>query len=123
MLSLSCIQPPLWERYQQQLKEWEHNVAHGNYAFSVGNQEKVPPEKPPMFAFCLKPRGLEVPNKGSKQRSHRKLPVSGHHHASSADQDGLVFGSVQFFPITIVMMFIIPFVLFSERHVHSSLLS
>lgn len=65
-----------------------------------------------MFAFCLKPRGLEVPNKGSKQRSHRKLPVSGHHHASSVDQDGFVFGNVQFLPITIIMMFILPFVFF-----------
>ncbi|XP_057799460.1 uncharacterized protein LOC131015202 [Salvia miltiorrhiza] len=86
------LQPPLWERYQQQLKEWEHKVSPGLYAFSAGNQGKVPPEKPPMFAFCLRPRGLEVPNKGSKQRSHRRLPVSGHHHASLADHDGLVFG-------------------------------
>ncbi|KAL8521970.1 hypothetical protein ACS0TY_012209 [Phlomoides rotata] len=85
------LQPPLWERYQQQVKEWERN--HGNYASAVGSKEKVlPSEKPPMFAFCLKPRGLEVPNKGSKQRSHRKFPVSGHHHASSVDQDGFVFG-------------------------------
>lgn len=61
-----------------------------------------------MFAFCLRPRGLEVPNKGSKQRSHRRLQVSGHHHASLADQDGLVFGSIQFFPSSIIMMFILP---------------
>ncbi|XP_042031943.1 uncharacterized protein LOC121778624 [Salvia splendens] len=86
------LQPPLWKRYQQQLKEWEHKISPGLYAFSAGNQGKVPPEKPPMFAFCLRPRGLEVPNKGSKQRSHRRLPVSGHHHASMADQDGLIFG-------------------------------
>ncbi|KAH6757606.1 hypothetical protein C2S51_038754 [Perilla frutescens var. frutescens] len=86
------LQPPLWERYQQQLKDWEHNVGHGLYSFSVGSQGKVPPEKPSMFAFCLRPRGLEVPNKGSKQRSHRRHPVSGHHHASLADQDCLVFG-------------------------------
>lgn len=86
------LQPPLWERYQQQLKDWEHNVAPGLYTFTVGSQGKVPPEKPPMFAFCLRPRGLEVPNKGSKQRSHRRLQVSGNHHASLADQDGLVFG-------------------------------
>ncbi|KAL0323876.1 UNVERIFIED_CONTAM: hypothetical protein Scaly_2354700 [Sesamum calycinum] len=72
------LQPPLWERYQQRLKEWERTAARGNCAFSVGSQDKVtPPEKPPMFAFCLKPRGLDVPNKGSKQRSHRKFSVSG----------------------------------------------
>ncbi|KAL1552451.1 hypothetical protein AAHA92_13246 [Salvia divinorum] len=86
------LQPPLWERYQQQLKDWEHKVSPGLYAFSAGSQGKVPPEKPPMFAFCLRPRGLEVPNKGSKQRSHRRLPVSGHHHASLADQDGFIYG-------------------------------
>lgn len=39
-----------------------------------------------MFAFCLKPRGLEVPNKGSKHRSQKKI------HANLAligDQDGV----------------------------------
>lgn len=110
MLSLFRIQPPLWERYQQQLKDWEHN-SHGLYAFSAGSQGKVPPEKPPMFAFCLRPRGLEVPNKGSKQRSHRRLPVSGHHHASLVDHDGLVFGSIHNFSLATVMRFIIPLLL------------
>ncbi|KAL0330296.1 UNVERIFIED_CONTAM: hypothetical protein Sradi_5016300 [Sesamum radiatum] len=88
------LQPPLWERYQQRLKEWERTAARGNCAFSVGSQDKVtPPEKPPMFAFCLKPRGLDVPNKGSKQRSHRKFSVSGPHQSSTGDQDSLlVFG-------------------------------
>ncbi|KAI3454057.1 hypothetical protein Pfo_010720 [Paulownia fortunei] len=88
------LQPPLWERYQQQLKEWEHTVSRGNSSVSVGIQKKVPtPEKPPMFAFCLKPRGLDVPNKSSKQRSHRKFPVSAHLHAASRDRDSpLVFG-------------------------------
>ena len=45
-------------------------------------------DKPPMHAFCLKPRGLEVPNKGSKQRSHRKLSVVGQNNAFSGDHDG-----------------------------------
>lgn len=103
---ISCNQPPLWERYQRQLKEWEHDVTRRNCAFSLGSQEKVPrPEKPPVFAFCFRPRGLDVPNKGSKQRSHRKFPVSGHHHASSADPDSLVFGSSQFFPTRIGVIF------------------
>ncbi|KAL0407776.1 UNVERIFIED_CONTAM: hypothetical protein Sradi_1712000 [Sesamum radiatum] len=83
-------QPPLWERYQQQLKEWEHSVARGNSGISIRTQEKAAtPEKPPMFAFCLKPRGLDIPNKGSKQRSHRKFLVSGH-HATSGDHDSLL---------------------------------
>ncbi|KAK4573795.1 hypothetical protein RGQ29_031657 [Quercus rubra] len=41
-----------------------------------------------MFAFCLKPRGLEVPNKGSKQRSRRKFSVSRQSNAILGDQDG-----------------------------------
>ncbi|KAK9992905.1 hypothetical protein SO802_022608 [Lithocarpus litseifolius] len=41
-----------------------------------------------MFAFCLKPRGLEVPNKGSKQRSRRKFSVSGQSNSILGDQDG-----------------------------------
>ncbi|CAI9784828.1 unnamed protein product [Fraxinus pennsylvanica] len=84
------LQPPLWERYEQQLKEWEHAVARGNTALSAGFQENLCTlEKPPMFAFCLKPRGLDVPNKGSKQRSHRKFPASGYNHTVSGDQYGL----------------------------------
>ena len=55
-----------------------------------GCQEKAAPiEKLPMFAFCLKPRGLEVPNNGSKQMSHRKFSVSRQSNAILGDQDGL----------------------------------
>ncbi|PSR91804.1 Histone-lysine N-methyltransferase [Actinidia chinensis var. chinensis] len=83
------LQPPLWERYEQQLKEWEHAMAKVKPALSDGFREKASSmEKPPLFAFCLKPRGLEVPHKGSKQRSHRKFPVSGHSHTVQGDQDG-----------------------------------
>lgn len=119
LLSRFCIQPPLWERYQQQLKEWEQNASHGLYAYSVGNQGKVPPEKPPMFAFCLRPRGLEVPNKGSKQRSHRRLPVSGHHHASLADHDSLVFGKIHHFSgshMDYFFSFVITYIFFFFLH-------
>lgn len=60
-----------------------------NATIPNGCQERAAPiEKPPMFAFCLKPRGLEVPNKGSKQRSQRKLSVTGHNNASFVEQDG-----------------------------------
>ncbi|CAN4076578.1 unnamed protein product [Withania somnifera] len=84
------LQPPLWERYQQQLKEWEQAMSNANLGFASICQEKAASmEKPPLSAFCLKPRGLEVPNKGSKQRSQRKIPVSGHNHVVSRDQDGL----------------------------------
>lgn len=83
------LQPPLWEMYQQQLKEWEQAMIKNNTVSSHGWQEKVASiEKPAMFAFCLKPRGLEVLNKGSKQRSHRKFPVAGQSNANLGDQDG-----------------------------------
>ncbi|KAL2525510.1 Enhancer of polycomb-like transcription factor protein [Abeliophyllum distichum] len=85
------LQPPLWESYQKELKEWELAVARGHNAVLVGNPEKAsPPEKPPMFAFCLKPRGLDVPKKCSKQRSKRKFSISGYNRAvSSGNLDGL----------------------------------
>lgn len=84
------LQPPLWESYQQQVKEWEQAVARTNNALSSGCHDRAPPlEKPPMFAFCLKPRGLEMPNKGTKHRSHRRYPVSGHGYTPVGDHDGL----------------------------------
>ncbi|KAK0572549.1 hypothetical protein LWI29_033330 [Acer saccharum] len=83
------LQPPLWERYQQQVREWEIAMSKINTTFPNGYQEKVAPvEKPAMSAFCLKPRGLEVPNKGSKQRSHRRISVSGQSHIGMGDHDG-----------------------------------
>ena len=67
-----------------------------------GFQEKAAPiEKPPMFAFCLKPRGLEVPNKGSKQRSHRKFSVSGQNNAILGDQDGFHSFGIFFYTSTL----------------------
>ncbi|XP_050215134.1 uncharacterized protein LOC126666180 [Mercurialis annua] len=83
------LQPPLWERYQQQVREWELKMTKCNTAISHGCRDKVASiEKPPMYAFCLKPRGLEVPNKGSKHRSHRKISVPGQRNTLSADHDG-----------------------------------
>lgn len=61
-------------------------MAKGNSITSSGSKRKAPPvEKPIMFAFCLKPRGLDVPNKGPKHRSQKKYRVSG--HAVVRDQD------------------------------------
>ncbi|XP_071723498.1 uncharacterized protein [Rutidosis leptorrhynchoides] len=76
------LQPPSWERYQQQVKEWEVAMSKTPIGFQAASLEK-----PPMSAFCLKPRGLEVPNKGSKQRSHRKSSFSGKSYAV-LDHDG-----------------------------------
>ncbi|KAI4337383.1 hypothetical protein L6164_015807 [Bauhinia variegata] len=89
MALIRHLQPPLWERYQQQVREWEVTVTKNNTSIPNGCLDKVAtPEKPPMFAFCLKPRGLEVPNRGSKQRSQKKLSVSGQTHSFLGDQDG-----------------------------------
>ncbi|KAI4380926.1 hypothetical protein MLD38_007059 [Melastoma candidum] len=71
------LQPPSWERYQQQVKDWESTGNKMSYSLSSEYQKVSAAEKPPMFAFCMKPRGLEVPNKGSKQRSRRKFSVAG----------------------------------------------
>ncbi|KAK8604803.1 hypothetical protein V6N13_082275 [Hibiscus sabdariffa] len=91
------LQPPLWERYQQQVREWEQ-------AMSKGNSKSI--DKPPMFAFCMKPRGLELPNKGSKHRSQRKISVSGqsqhalgYHegcHSFGRRSNGFLFGDDKF---------------------------
>ncbi|KAL8113596.1 uncharacterized protein LOC141667595 [Apium graveolens] len=80
------LQPPTWERYQQKVQEWNQIMSKSNTITSCGGKRKAPPvEKPIMFAFCLKPRGLEVPNKVSKHRSQRKYRISG--HAVVGDQD------------------------------------
>lgn len=81
------LQPPLWEMYQQQLREWELALNKGNSAASDGCQKASAPERPPMFAFCMKPRGLEVPNKGSKQRSQKRYSVTGQSNGFHGDQD------------------------------------
>ncbi|KAL9233916.1 hypothetical protein vseg_008849 [Gypsophila vaccaria] len=67
------LQPPLWEKYQQQVKECEQAALSAPSNGCSENSAAV--EKPAMFAFCLKPRGLEVPNRGSKHRPQKKLPV------------------------------------------------
>ncbi|MFS8034922.1 putative [histone H3]-lysine(4) N-trimethyltransferase [Helianthus anomalus] len=75
------LQPPLWERYQQICREWEKLKPKSTTGPGSGSQEKASAaagDKPPMFAFCLKPRGLEVLNKGSKHRPHKKISLSGH---------------------------------------------
>lgn len=89
MALIRQLQPPLWERYQQQVKQWEQLTGKPITAPSSGSQETAPSaEKPPMFAFCLKPRGLEVPNKGSKHRPHKKYSVSVNNHTVFGDHDG-----------------------------------
>ncbi|KAI3695765.1 hypothetical protein L1987_78765 [Smallanthus sonchifolius] len=75
------LQPPLWEKYQQICREWEKLNPKSTTGPVSGSQEKASAaagDKPPMFAFCLKPRGLELLNRGSKHRPHKKISLSGH---------------------------------------------
>ncbi|KAF5743278.1 hypothetical protein HS088_TW09G01344 [Tripterygium wilfordii] len=83
------LQPPLWERYQDRVREWELATSKANPTLTNGCMDKIIPiEKPSMFAFCLKPRGLEVPNKGSKHRSQRRISLAGQSN-TILDHDGL----------------------------------
>ncbi|XP_020203252.1 uncharacterized protein LOC109788833 [Cajanus cajan] len=87
MALIRHFQPPLWEIYQKQVREWEIAMTK-NTAPSNGFLDKVTTlEKPAMFAFCLKPRGLESLNKGLKHRSQKKISVSGQAN-SNPDHDG-----------------------------------
>lgn len=79
------FQSAMWKIHEQQLQEWE-STALRIQGSSNGYQVKLPP-KPALFAFCLRPRGLQpqIPYKGPKQRSHKKLMSSG---SFSREQDG-----------------------------------
>uniref|UniRef100_A0A0D9UXI9 Enhancer of polycomb-like protein n=1 Tax=Leersia perrieri TaxID=77586 RepID=A0A0D9UXI9_9ORYZ len=87
MALIRHFQSAMWKIYEKQLQEWESTVfrIHGS---SNGYQEKLP-SKPALFAFCLRPRGLQpqIPYKGPKQRSHKKLMSSGC-HSFPREQDG-----------------------------------
>ncbi|CAO2199268.1 unnamed protein product [Urochloa humidicola] len=80
------FQSAMWKIYEQQLHEWESAV-YRMQGSSNGYQEKKLPAKPALFAFCLRPRGLHVPYKGPKQRSHKKLMSTGC-HSFSREHDG-----------------------------------
>lgn len=82
------LQPPLWEKYQRQLKEWELAINRVHYFPNGCKERSMLLEKPVMFAFCLRPRGLELPHKGSKQRSQRKISAASHNSSYSRDLDG-----------------------------------
>ncbi|CAH2077183.1 unnamed protein product [Thlaspi arvense] len=82
------LQPPLWEKYQRELKNWELVMSKANTPISYRSQNKESPiEKPAMFAFCFKPRGLEVKHRGTKHRSQKKLSVYSPHSAALGDYD------------------------------------
>ncbi|KAJ7548293.1 hypothetical protein O6H91_07G005900 [Diphasiastrum complanatum] len=93
------FQPAPWERYQKQLQEWEAKVKSIQQDLDLAHKlsPAALPQRPPWFAFCLRPRGLEVLNKVQKQRSQKKLGSGGsipRHWASAIPlnlaTDGLV---------------------------------
>ncbi|CAJ1972144.1 unnamed protein product [Sphenostylis stenocarpa] len=87
MALIRHFQPPQWELYQTQAREWEVAITKSNAPSNACMDKVTTLEKPAMFAFCLKPRGLESLNKGLKHRSQKKISVSGHAN-SNLDQDG-----------------------------------
>nr|CAD1824196.1 unnamed protein product [Ananas comosus var. bracteatus] len=83
------FQPALWEIYEQQLRDWEIAINKMKSSSDMHLEKACILERPSMFAFCLRPRGLEVPNKGSKQRSQKRFMFAGHHSSSPRDHDTL----------------------------------
>lgn len=63
-------------------------MSKANTPISCGSQKNQSPiEKPAMFAFCFKPRGLEVKHRGTKHRSQKKLSVYTQHSTPLGDYD------------------------------------
>lgn len=60
-------------------------------------------DKPAIFAFCFKPRGLEVPNKGSKHRSQKKISMSGKINSTLGEHDGCHSYGNLFMTLTILL--------------------
>ncbi|KAK1383888.1 hypothetical protein POM88_021623 [Heracleum sosnowskyi] len=84
------LQPPSWETYERKMQEWHQLMTQKSNTAACGGNMKAPPvEKPAMFAFCLKPHGLEVPRRVLKRRSKKKIHLAGHRHALIGDQDGI----------------------------------
>ncbi|CAA7025455.1 unnamed protein product [Microthlaspi erraticum] len=80
------LQPPLWEKYQREVKDWELVMNKANTSISCGSQKNQSLiEKPAMFAFCFKPRGLEVKHRGTKHKSQKKLSVYTQHSTALGD--------------------------------------
>ena len=57
-----------------------------NYLPDWSREKACPIKKPPMFAFCLRPRGLEAPNNLLKQRSQKKFISTGRLSAFAREQ-------------------------------------
>lgn len=104
-------QPPSWDRYHVKLQEWNRFMTKGKSISVCADEVKAPiVEKPAMFAFCLKPRGLEVPNNGSKCRSQKKVHAAGRRHANIGEQGGFhSFGNRYLYSYLVVVFIILLF--------------
>ncbi|CAM6086156.1 unnamed protein product [Calypogeia fissa] len=73
------FQPAPWEQYQKQLQEWQEKVDQLQQKSPTATKQQLQSlcKRPPLFAFCLRPRGLETRNKMQKQRSHKKQGLNG----------------------------------------------
>lgn len=72
------FQPPLWEQYQKQVQNWQASFDELQLRLPSVSKEQLLEQcpRPPMFAFCLPPRGPDASNiskKMQKQRSQRSL--------------------------------------------------
>ncbi|BBN19263.1 hypothetical protein MPTK1_8g09190 [Marchantia polymorpha subsp. ruderalis] len=73
------FQPAPWEQYQRLLEDWQMKVNQLQEDSPTANKQQLQSmcKRPPLFAFCLRPRGLENRNKMQKQRSQRKQGLGG----------------------------------------------
>nr|XP_024388338.1 uncharacterized protein LOC112288421 isoform X1 [Physcomitrium patens] len=85
------FQPPAWVQHQKLLQLWEQEIARLQLQRPSATMQQLAEEmkKPPLFAFCLRPRGLEAQHKLSKQKSHRKYTSLG-----TAPRQSVGFGSL-----------------------------
>lgn len=73
------FQPAPWEIYQKQMQMWQDQFMQLQQQSLTASKQQLLQQcrRPPLFAFCLRPRGLEARRILQKQRSHRKQSVNG----------------------------------------------
>ncbi|CAM6047428.1 unnamed protein product [Sphagnum compactum] len=73
------FQPAPWEIYQKQMQVWQDQFMQLQQQSLTASKQQLLQQcrRPPLFAFCLRPRGLEARRILQKQRSHRKQSVNG----------------------------------------------
>ncbi|KAL2609279.1 hypothetical protein R1flu_027852 [Riccia fluitans] len=79
MALIRHFQPAPWQQYQKLLEDWQATVNQLQQESPTANKQLLQSlcKRPPLFAFCLRPRGLENRNKMQRQRSQRKQGLGG----------------------------------------------